>query len=303
MRYLSEFSFLTLNDEESVLNNSYRINMSCYNDNVYPFRLIPNRGVADMNFDDITILYGGNGSGKSTMLNIIAEKLKLNHTSPINKTDWFDLYVSDCDFEEGDWRPPYNKSKLPATIIRSDDVFSSMLENRGYNDSLSEKRQELSSFLFEHKSRKSPCFGNLKENDRLDRLYKQSITKSLKQELGSTVRCASNGESALAYFLQKMNKPGLYLLDEPENSLSAEYQIELLSFLEKASLRDYQLIIATHSPFILSLRGAKIYDISDETCRVTYNWCELDNMKIYHTFFSAYAPIFELSSAVNKENH
>ena len=37
----------------------------------YPFNVIYNLGITDINFADITILYGNNGSGKSTLLNII----------------------------------------------------------------------------------------------------------------------------------------------------------------------------------------------------------------------------------------
>ena len=35
----------------------------------------------------------------------------------------------------------------------------------------------------------------------------------------------SNGESAIKYFTEKIGEGGLYLLDEPENSLSPEKQL------------------------------------------------------------------------------
>lgn len=57
----------------------------------------------------------------------------------------------------------------------------------------------------------------------------------------------------------------LYLLVEPENSLSAALQMKLKSFLED-SARFYhcQFIISTHSPFLLSMQGAKIYDLDSD---------------------------------------
>lgn len=75
----------------------------------------------------------------------------------------------------------------------------------------------------------------------------------------------SNGESAILYFEEKIKENALYLLDEPENSLSPERQLELLRFIEDSS-RFYgcRFVIATHSPFLLSMKGAKIYDLDEE---------------------------------------
>ena len=80
----------------------------------------------------------------------------------------------------------------------------------------------------------------------------------------------------------------VYLLDEPENSLSPARQQELLKFLEdSARFFGCQFIIATHSPFLLSMRGAKIYDMDEETVDVK-RWTELENVRIYYEFFKKY---------------
>ena len=75
------------------------------------------------------------------------------------------------------------------------------------------------------------------------------------------------------------------MLDEPENSLSAEFQLELKRFLE-ASVRVFncQFIISTHSPFLLSMEGATIYDLDENPARVR-DWSEIKNVRIYHDFF------------------
>lgn len=77
----------------------------------------------------------------------------------------------------------------------------------------------------------------------------------------------------------------MYLLDEPENSLSPEKQQQLLQFIED-SARFYgcQFVIATHSPFLLSMRGAKIYDLDAEPVDVK-RWTELGNIRVYYEFF------------------
>ncbi len=48
--------------------------------------------------------------------------------------------------------------------------------------------------------------------------------------LPANVRTRSNGESALAVFSERIRENALYLLDEPENSLSPARQLELARF-------------------------------------------------------------------------
>ena len=75
MVYLKEFNLLSEDFENGILINERRN----YFHNQYPFRIFPDKKLEKMDFANITILYGGNGSGKSTILNIIAEKLREWH--------------------------------------------------------------------------------------------------------------------------------------------------------------------------------------------------------------------------------
>ena len=90
----------------------------------------------------------------------------------------------------------------------------------------------------------------------------------------------------MTVFLLKKDSFCSYLLDEPENSLSAEMQLELVHFLHgMVRFYDCQFILSSHSPFILSLPNARIYNMDSEpvnTCR----WTELPNVKIYRDFFN-----------------
>lgn len=63
---------------------------------------------------------------------------------------------------------------------------------------------------------------------------------------------------ALHYYLRPK---GLYLLDEPESPLSIKAQIELLVLFKSVVDSGSQLIIATHSPVLLSFPGATIYQL------------------------------------------
>ena len=95
----------------------------------------------------------------------------------------------------------------------------------------------------------------------------------------------SNGETAMKYYVERITENALYLIDEPENSLSPARQLELREFLT-TSARYYgcQFVIATHSPFILSIPGAKIYEL-DEYSSDVRPWAELDHVWEYYKFF------------------
>ena len=85
----------------------------------------------------------------------------------------------------------------------------------------------------------------------------------------------------------------MFLLDEPENSLSPERQRELVQFIgDAARFYGCQFVIATHSPFLLSMRGAKIYDLDEEPVDVK-RWTQLGNVRAYYDFFRERAREFE----------
>jgi predicted ATPase len=73
----------------------------------------------------------------------------------------------------------------------------------------------------------------------------------------------SHGEGFLALFQHRF-EDGVYLLDEPEAALSPNRQLTFLSELHRmAHSRAAQFVIATHSPILLSLPGARVLSFSD----------------------------------------
>ena len=84
----------------------------------------------------------------------------------------------------------------------------------------------------------------------------------------------SNGETSLQYFEEYLQPSALYLLDEPEVSLSPANQVALAEEINKmARLLQCQFIIATHSPFMLGTLNAKIYNLDKEhiCCAISNN--------------------------------
>ena len=85
----------------------------------------------------------------------------------------------------------------------------------------------------------------------------------------------------------------IHLLDEPENSLSPARQRELVKYIEdSARFFGCQFIISTHSPFVLAMPGAKIYDLDEEPVDVK-DWTQLENVKEYYNFFKEHKREFE----------
>lgn len=251
-----------------------------------------------LDFEPVTILYGGNGSGKTTALNVIAEKLGLERDTLYNRSNFFEEYTKLCSYRGGDDRgnrrtPP----RMPkgSRIITSDDVFDFMLNLRSINDGIDRKREELFEDYLDNKYSHFTMH-SMEDYEQLKKVClarSNTQSKYVRKNLMDNVREHSNGESAFLYFTDKIRENGLYLLDEPENSLSPVRQQELLQFLED-SARFYgcQFIIATHSPFLLSMRGAKIYDMDEEVVDVK-RWTELENVRTYYAFFKKYEGEFE----------
>lgn len=284
MLYLSQILFPTVGQEETYL---HEIRRTCY-DSFYPFQVLSRNGLARLDFEPVTILYGGNGSGKTTALNILAEKLGLKRDSLYNRSNFFEDYVKLCDCQYD--RRPSGDSR----IITSDDVFDFMLDLRRLNQGIDRRREEL---FEEYLDAKYSQF-QLRSLEDYDQLRKVNLARRKSQSqfvrgaLMDNVREHSNGESAFLYFTEKIKEDGLYLLDEPENSLSPERQQELVRFLEdSARFFRCQFVISTHSPFILSMRGAKIYDLDERPVDVK-RWTELPNVRAYYTFFKKHETEF-----------
>lgn len=287
MIYLQSFTLPTQSREEDYFMWNQKAKRTCYDSN-YPFGLFKYREIPELYFDDITIFYGNNGSGKSTILNVIAEKLRLERKTPYNRTDFFDDYVSLCDYVTDIDIPDDSE------IITSDGVFERVLDIRRLNDGIDDQRGKIVREYIEETSKASNGSPNLLRGlDDYDRFKRardmrnpnKSQSWFIRQNLVRNVQERSNGESALAYFVDSIRDDTLYLLDEPENSLSAQNQLQLRYFIEDCVINHgCQFIISTHSPFLLSTAHARIYDI-DVTPPETKSWTELESVRTYFDFF------------------
>ncbi|AFQ44273.1 AAA family ATPase [Desulfosporosinus meridiei] len=284
MVYLSIFTFP---NDEMEFDFFLKVKRTCY-DVFYPFRVLSRHNFERIDFEPITILYGGNGSGKSTALNVIAEKTGINRDSIYNKSNFYSDYTNMCGM--------HLEADIPenSRIITSDDVFDYMLNVRNLNEGIDQKRDKLFEEYLDAKysqfQMKSLSDYELLKTVNMARSKTQS--RFVRKKLMSNVREYSNGESAFLYFTEKITDNGLYILDEPENSLAPKRQMELMKFIEDAArFWNCQFIISTHSPFLLALRGAKIYDLDENPVDVK-RWTKLENVQTYYEFFKRYEEDF-----------
>lgn len=296
MIYLDSIKLASADDEDGfVLSYPYQLEMQCFSHtNIYPFKIFPKKGLEYIEFAPITVFYGGNGSGKSTLLNIIAEKLKLERSAPFNDTPYMVSYLDFCKYELAS-----RVDKIPhgSKKITSDDVFDFLLDVRAINEGVDRRRDALFDEYTEAVDTPMRPLRSLDEFEDFKRRYeakRSTKSKYVTKRLGGLeLDGKSNGESAFLYFTQKIGENALYLLDEPENSLSAALQLKLMKFIED-SARFYgcQFVISTHSPFLLSMKGAKIYDL-DSIPVSEKPWTELGNVRVYYDFFKEHTEEFE----------
>ena len=221
-------------------------------------------------------------------MNVVAEKIEAQREALYNKSNFYGDYLALCEVEYGIHRPREIK------IITSDDVFDYMLNIRQLNQGIDIKREELFQEYLDAKYSDFK-FRSMADYDRLKQVNlsrRSTQSQFVRKSLMDNVREYSNGESAYRYFNEQIEEDGLYILDEPENSLSPQKQIELAKFIEDSTrFFGCQFVISTHSPFLLAITGAKIYDLDENPVDVK-SWTALENVKVYQEFFERHKEEF-----------
>lgn len=247
--------------------------------NIYPYNVFRDKDPDPFVFSDITILYGDNGSGKSTILNIIAECLDIKgHEKPVSDilglVDYCDRFTKECSYDLAyDEKTGRTFKKLPAEsrYIKSEDVLYEIKK-------IQQQRVLSDSMLYDHikkgMSREDAEAFLASKNGRKQQKYIEFSQEKY-----------SNGETALRFFDDMIFPDALYLLDEPEVSLSPANQVKMANEINKMSrLLGCQFIIATHSPFLLGTLNAKIYNIDTYDYHIC-KWSELENVRYFYDFF------------------
>ncbi len=261
-------------------------NKKIKNNNIYPFNILKDKEPDIFVFDNITVLYGNNGSGKSTILNIIANKLNLkgkerNNPEIIGTSNYFEDFASQCEYQLGEYENGKRVIKIPenSRYIKSEEILYEI------------RKIEQDNVL------KEGYVANLVRSGMEVEKAKQSINTDRGKIQLERFKFAqdkySNGETTLQILEDNIEPDSLYLLDEPEVSLSPQNQVELAQKInEMARYLGIQFIIATHSPFMLGILNAKIYNLDTKEYEIQ-KWSELENVRYFYNFFKQREKEFE----------
>ena len=290
MIYLKSFKLLTQRQEHDVMFGTTNIN-----ENVYPLKMFPDKDFQSIEFEPITIFYGGNGSGKTTILNIISDTVNASRRNIDKRNEVFNSYTQICKMN---CELIHQDECKEIKFISSDDIFDCLLDLRAINSGVNRRKEYLVKEYNDYKyTPASELNSSLEQYEELKNKVdanRMTVSKYVRTRLrNKDINRESNGETALDFWQREIEDNSLYIIDEPENSLSAENQLKLKAFIEEsARFYNCQFVIATHSPFLLSLKDAKIYDLDSSPVNVK-NWTELDNVRIYNDFFKEHSDEFK----------
>lgn len=189
----------------------------------YPFSLpLIRHGALDLRFEKpMTIIVGENGTGKSTLLEAIA-------------------YLAGFSESGG----AQGMQAIEATPVSATDAGALGAQLRG-----AWLPQVKQGWFF-----RAETFFSVARY--LDVAAYESFAR------GPDYLSASHGEGFVDFFNERMSRQGIYILDEPESALSPQRQFEFLKLLRRMQCaNNAQVIMATHSPILMALPGADLWQI------------------------------------------
>lgn len=223
-----------------------------FDDSSYPFNIpcIKHIDVLDLS-NPITIFVGDNGSGKSTLLKAIAY---YNNSINVSSQRIDSSYYKEI-------KQLASKMKCTYDVKTRNGFFFSGEEFITYINQLKHMKQELIEDLKrvdeEYKDKSAFTRGQA-------RMAYAGQLSAMNNAYDGELKEKSHGEGFIEFFKQRMHKQGIYLLDEPETPLSAVNQYKLAVLITDLVRAGSQVIIATHSPIIMALKDAKIYQFDED---------------------------------------
>ena len=238
-------------------------------ENPFPFNIPAVKYAKHIALDKgVTIFVGDNGCGKSTLLESIAYAINTPLIGgAIGSSAGFEAARLLRPYLEIEWAREHSKG----FFFRAED-FSAFF------DSVEREQSKIAGSLSELKG---------EVDDSIIAQMSESMNYSLRamrKNYGENMQAFSHGEAYLKILQTRILNKGIYLLDEPEAALSPLKQLSLIAFiLEVLKNKSAQFIIATHSPILMGIPGALLYEIQDDSMQhVTYK--ETDHYRITKAF-------------------
>lgn len=221
-----------------------------FDQNGFPFSLPVLRAFSQLEFETpISVFIGENGTGKSTLLESIAYAIGLPTISSQNIENDGSLKAAKAlaSYIKLSWGV---KSKR-GLFFRAEDFLGFVRSIQDVRAAFDKDMKDWEASL---------------EGSGLTRV-RAMVTgqkNALAEKYGQDLNAYSHGEGFLKIFESRLTQKGVYVLDEPEASLSPIRQLSLISLLtELVKHQQAQVIIATHSPIMMGIPGATIYEIRE----------------------------------------
>jgi len=241
----------------------------------FPFSVPSIRSLADLDLDaPVTLFVGENGSGKSTLLEAvaIAAKLPAVGSGGLAQDPTLEAQRRLARGLRLIWKGRTHRG----FFLRAEDFF-------GFQKSLVRARVE-------HEAELRRLDVELRDAGPLARGLAMGVHRGSISEMtgryGENPDAASHGEAFLRLFRSRLVPGGLFLLDEPEAALSPQSQLALLAMMRDGIEQGGQFIVATHSPLLMAVPGARIYAFDDGAISET-PFMELESVQLVRDFLQA----------------
>jgi predicted ATPase len=185
----------------------------------------------------VTVLAGENGTGKSTVVEVIAEACELNPQGGSAKAR-FQTRDSEPGLGSRLWAERGPGYPAWTYFLRADTMHG------------------LYTYLEENPGRRPERFHEL-----------------------------SHGEGFLEILRTRINQAGFYLMDEPDAPLSFVSSLSLVALLHDLAAAGGQVIVATHSPVVAAVPGARILELGDWGIRPA-SWEQLELVASWRQFMA-----------------
>ena len=241
----------------------------------FPFSVpvIRSLGTLDLGVP-VSLFVGENGSGKSTLLEglAVAANLPAVASGSLSKDPTLAAQRELARNLKLAWMTRSHRG----FFLRAEDFF-------GFQKDIVQRRVE-------HEAELGRLEVELKDASPLARNLAMGVHRgsidALTSRYGESPDARSHGEAFLHLFKSRLVPQGLYLLDEPEAALSPQSQLAFLSMVRDAVEDGGQFIIATHSPILMAIPGARVFVFDGGEVRIE-SYEDLESVTLVKEFLQS----------------